>query len=38
MSETSIVPQQVEALGLTMGDVFAMVIEDAISRKVKMLR
>lgn len=33
MSETSIVPQQVAAAGLAMGDVFAMVIDDAIARK-----
>lgn len=33
MSETSIVPQQVAAMGLTMNDVFGMVIEDAIARK-----
>jgi D-alanine-D-alanine ligase len=33
MSETSIVPQQVAAAGLTMSDVFAMVIDDAIARK-----
>ncbi|MDD2195928.1 MAG: hypothetical protein PHW91_01950 [Bacteroidales bacterium] len=33
MSETSIVPQQVAVMGLTMNDVFGMVIEDAIARK-----
>ncbi|MDY0199470.1 MAG: D-alanine--D-alanine ligase [Tenuifilaceae bacterium] len=33
MSEASIVPQQVAAMGLTMGDVFGMVIDDAIARK-----
>jgi D-alanine-D-alanine ligase len=33
MSETSLVPQQVQAMGLTMNDVFTMVIEDAIYRK-----
>jgi D-alanine-D-alanine ligase len=33
MSEASIVPQQVAAMGLTMNDIFSMVIEDAISRK-----
>lgn len=32
MSEASIVPQQVEAMGLAMGDIFQMVIEDAINR------
>ncbi len=30
MSETSLVPQQVAAMGLTMREVFSMVIEDAI--------
>ena len=35
MSETSLVPQQVTAMGLTMSDVFGMVIEDAIARKTK---
>lgn len=34
MSEASIVPQQVAAMGLTMNDVFGMVIEDAIASKV----
>ncbi|HCX99633.1 MAG TPA: D-alanine--D-alanine ligase [Bacteroidales bacterium] len=33
MSEASIVPQQVAVMGLTMNDVFGMVIEDAIARK-----
>jgi D-alanine-D-alanine ligase len=33
MSEASIVPQQVSAMGLTMTDVFSMVIEDAIKWK-----
>lgn len=33
MSETSIVPQQVAAMGLTMNDVFGMVIDDAIARQ-----
>jgi D-alanine-D-alanine ligase len=33
MSETSLIPQQVEAMGLTMNDVFGMVIEDSIARK-----
>lgn len=33
MSEASIVPQQVAAMGLTMTDVFGMVIEDAVARK-----
>jgi antitoxin component of RelBE/YafQ-DinJ toxin-antitoxin module len=33
MSETSIVPQQVAAMGLTMNDVFEMVIDDAIARQ-----
>jgi D-alanine-D-alanine ligase len=32
MSETSIVPQQVEAMGLTMSHVFDLVIEDAMER------
>lgn len=32
MSEASIVPQQVEAMGLTMSDIFQMVIEDALNR------
>ncbi len=33
MSETSLVPQQVAAMGLTMNDIFGIVIEDAIARK-----
>lgn len=33
MSETSLVPQQVQAMGLTMNDIFGLVIEDAIARK-----
>lgn len=33
MSETSLVPQQVQAMGLTMSDIFGLVIEDAIARK-----
>lgn len=32
MSEASIVPQQVSAMGLTMKDVFTMVIDDAIAQ------
>lgn len=32
MSEASIVPQQVEAMGLTMGQVLDLVIEDALER------
>lgn len=32
MSEASLVPQQVAAMGLNMGDVFSMVIEDSIER------
>lgn len=32
MSEASIVPQQVATMGLTMGEIFAMVIDDAIER------
>ncbi|MDD2279324.1 MAG: D-alanine--D-alanine ligase [Bacteroidales bacterium] len=35
MSEASIVPQQVAVMGLTMNDVFGMVIEDAIAGKTK---
>lgn len=35
MSENSLVPQQVNAMGLTMNDVFGLVIEDAIGRKSK---
>ncbi len=33
MSETSIVPQQVNAMGLTMRDIFTLVIDEAIGRK-----
>ena len=33
MSETSLVPQQVEAMGLSMTDVFTLAIDDAIARK-----
>ncbi|MFP4555984.1 MAG: D-alanine--D-alanine ligase [Bacteroidales bacterium] len=33
MSETSLVPQQVEAMGLTMREVFGLTIDDAIARK-----
>lgn len=33
MSEASLVPQQVAAMGLNMGEVFSMVIEDSIERK-----
>ena len=32
MSAASIVPQQVEAMGLNMTDIFTLVIEDALSR------
>jgi D-alanine-D-alanine ligase len=32
MSEASLVPQQVAAMGLTMNDIFSLVIEDAIAR------
>lgn len=31
MSEASLVPQQVAAIGLTMNDIFSMVIEDALA-------
>ncbi len=33
MSEASIVPQQVAAMGLTMGEIFSLVIDDAIERQ-----
>ncbi len=32
MTETSIVPQQIEAMGLKLSDVFTMAVEDAIKR------
>lgn len=32
MSEASIVPQQVASMGLTMGEIFSMVIDDSIAR------
>lgn len=32
MTDTSIVPQQIEAMGLKLSDVFTMSVEDAISR------
>lgn len=32
MSEASIVPQQVATMGLTMGEIFSLVIDDAIER------
>lgn len=35
MSAASIVPQQVEAMGLNMRDIFSMVIEDSVNRKEK---
>ncbi|HPV57673.1 MAG TPA: hypothetical protein PKW61_11140 [Tenuifilaceae bacterium] len=33
MSEASIIPQQVRAMGGNMRDMFTLVIEDAVSRK-----
>jgi len=35
MSEASIIPQQVKAYGKEMHDIFSLVIEDAIERKVR---
>jgi hypothetical protein len=32
MSEASIIPQQAAAMGLSMTDIFSLVIEDAMQR------